>query len=175
MEEKFKLSIRWIQFALHPETPQKGLSLEELFAGRDLDIQAIQGHLRELMRLEGLPYGNRTHTYNSRLAQELSKWGERFPESSLLNQKIFEAYFVDGQNLANQNLLVKLAGEAGLSTQVAREVLENRVFKEAVDIDWMRSRQTGISGVPTFVIGQYRIAGAKSYEMLERFVVKNIF
>ena len=121
------MSIRWIQFPLHPETPQKGLSLEELFAGRDLDIQAIQGHLRELMRLEGLPYGNRTHTYNSRLAQELSKWGERFPESSLLNQKIFEAYFVDGQNLANQNLLVKLAGEAGLSTQEASEVLENRL------------------------------------------------
>ena len=169
------MSIRWIQFPLHPETPQKGLSLEEIFAGRDLDIQAIQGHLRELMRLEGLPYGNRTHTYNSRLAQELSKWGERFPESLLLNQKIFEAYFVDGQNLANQNLLVKLAGEAGLSTQEAREVLENRVFKEAVDIDWMRSRQTGISGVPTFVIGQFRITGAKSCEMLERFVVKNTF
>ena len=169
------MSIRWIQFPLHPETPQKGLSLEELFAGRDLDIQAIQGHLRELMRLERLPYGNRTHTYNSRLAQELSKWGERFPESLLLNQKIFEAYFVDGQNLANQNLLVKLAGEAGLSTQETREVLENRVFKEAVDIDWMRSWQTGISGVPTFVIGQYRIAGAKSYKMLEQFVVKNTF
>ena len=169
------MSIKWVQFPLHPETPQEGLSLEELFAGRNLDIPAIQGNLRELMRLERLPYGNRTHTYNSRLAQELSKWGERFPESSLLNQKIFEAYFVDGQNLANQNLLVKLAGEAGLSTQEAREVLENRVFKEAVDIDWMRSRQTGISGVPTFVIGQYRIAGAKSYKMLEQFVVKNTF
>jgi len=107
------LSIKWVQFPLHPETPKEGLSLEELFAGRDLDIPAIQGHLRELMRLEGLPYGNRTHTYNSRLAQELSKWGERFAAGTLLNQKIFEAYFVDGQNLANQNLLVNLAGEAG--------------------------------------------------------------
>ena len=125
------MSIKWVQFPLHPETPQEGLSLEELFAGRDLDIPAIQEHLKELMRLEGLPYGNRTHTYNSRLAQELSKWGERFPESSLLNQKIFEAYFVDGQNLANQNLLVKLAGEAGLSTQEAREVFENRVFSSS--------------------------------------------
>ena len=167
------MSIKWVQFPLHPETPQEGLSLEELFTGRDLDIPSIQGHLRELMRLEGLPYGNRTHTYNSRLAQELSKWGERFPESSLLNQKIFEAYFVDGQNLANQNLLVKLAGEAGLSTQEATKVLEKRVFKEAVDIDWMRSRQIGISVVPTFVIGKYGISGAQPYEMLERFVVKN--
>ena len=69
------MSIKWVQFPLHPETPQEGLSLEELFAGRDLDIPAIQEHLKELMRLEGLPYGNRTHTYNSRLAQELSKWG----------------------------------------------------------------------------------------------------
>ena len=114
------MSIKWVQFPLHPETPQEGLSLEELFAGRDLDIPAIQG-IEELMRLEGLPYGNRTHTYNSRLAQELSKLGERFSESSMLNQKIFEAYFVDGQNLADQNLLAKLAGEAGLSTQEARE------------------------------------------------------
>ena len=167
------MSIKWVQFPLHPETPQEGLSLEELFTGRDLDIPAIQGHLRELMRLEGLPYGNRTHTYNSRLAQELSKWGERFSESSMLNQKIFEAYFVDGQNLADQVLLAKLAGEVGLSTQEAKEVLGNRLYKEAVDIDWMRSRQIGISGVPTFVIGKYGISGAQPYEMLESFVVEN--
>ena len=167
------MSIKWVQFPLHPETPQEGLSLEELFAGRGLDIPAIQKHLRELMFLEGLPYGNRTHTYNSRLAQELSKWGERFSESTLLNQKIFEAYFIDGQNLANQNLLVNLAGEAGLSTQEAAEVIENRSYREAVDLDWVRSRQIGISGVPTFVMGQFGISGAQPYEMLERFVVEN--
>ena len=167
------MSIKWVQFPLHPETPQEGLSLEELFAGRDLDIPAIQEHLKELMRLEELPYGNRTHTYNSRLAQELSKWGERFSESSMLNQKIFEAYFVDGQNLADQDLLAKLAGKAGLSKKEATEVLENRVYQEAVDIDWMRSRQIGISGVPAFVMGKYGISGAQSHEMLERFVVEN--
>ena len=165
--------IKCVQFPFHPETPQEGLSLEELFAGRDLDIPAIEEHLKKLMRLEGLPYGNRTHTYNCRLAQELSKWGERFSESSMLNQKIFEAYFVDGQNLADQDLLAKLAGEAGLSSEEASEVLENRLYKEVVDIDWMRSRQIGISAVPTFVIGQYGISGAQRYEMLERFVVEN--
>ena len=167
------MSIKWVQFPLHPETPKEGISLEELFAGRDLDIPAIQGHLRKLMRLEELPYGNRTHTYNSRLAQELSKWGERFSVGILLNQKIFEAYFVDGKNLANQNLLVNLAGEAGLSTQEAAEVIENRSYREAVDLDLVRSRQIGISGVPTFVMGQFGISGAQPYEMLERFVVEN--
>ena len=173
MEEKYGLSIKWVQFPLHPETPKEGLSLKDLFVGRDFDIPGIQANLRELMRFEGLPYGNRTHTFNSRLAQELSKWGESFSQSSILNQKIFEAYFVDAQNLADQNHLVRLAGKTGLSTQEAFEVLENRSYKEAVDFDWMRSRQIGISGVPTFVLGQYGISGAQSYEILERFVVEN--
>lgn len=167
------MSIKWVQFPLHPETPNEGLSLEELFAGRDLDIPAIQAHHRELMRLEGLPYGNRTHTFNSRLAQELSKWGEKFSQSPMLNHKIFEAYFVHGQNLANDKLLVKLAGEVGLSKEEATKVLRNRSHKEEVDLDWLRSRQIGISGVPTFVLGQIGISGAQSFEILEHFVVEN--
>ena len=91
----------------------------------------------------------------------------------MLNQKIFEGYFLDGQNLAVQDLLVELTGEAGLSKKEATEVLENCVYKEAVDTDWMRSRQIRILGVPTFVIGQYRISGARPYVMLECFVVEN--
>ena len=91
----------------------------------------------------------------------------------MLNHKIFEAYFVHGQNLADNKLLVKLAGEVGLSTQEAEKVLRNRTYKEEVDFDWLRSRQIGISGVPTFVFGKYVISGAQSYEILERFVVEN--
>ena len=168
-----KISVKLVRFPLHPETPKGGLSLEELFAGRDLDLPSIQRHLRELMRFEGLPFGNRTHSFNSRLAQELSKWGERVLQSSALNDKIFEAYFVHGQNLANNELLIKLAGEVGLSTQEAEKVLRNRTCKEEVDLDWLRSRQIGISGVPTFVLGKYVISGAQFFEILERFVVEN--
>ena len=43
----------------------------------------------------------------------------------------------------------------------------------SVDFDWIRSRQLGILGVPTFVLGQHGISGAQSYEILERFVVEN--
>ena len=65
--------MRWVFFPLHPDTPAAGQSLDVLFAGRHLDLQAVQQRLADLMRAEGLPYGERTHTYNSRLAQELGK------------------------------------------------------------------------------------------------------
>jgi predicted DsbA family dithiol-disulfide isomerase len=58
----------------------------------------------------------------------------------------------------------------GLSREGAREVLEQRTFKAAVDEDWKLSRQYRITGVPTFVAGGYAVVGAQPYETLEELV-----
>ena len=60
----------------------------------------------------------------------------------------------------------------GLSAEGAREVLEKRTFKDAVDADWALSREYGITGVPTFVAGRYGVVGAQPYETLEQLVRK---
>ena len=73
------MHVRWVHFPLHPETPAEGASLEALFAGRDIDLEAMYAHMKSLMDEEGLPYGRRTHTYNSRLAQELGTWADTQP------------------------------------------------------------------------------------------------
>ena len=51
-------------------------------------------------------------------------------------------------------------------------MLEKRTFKDAVDADWKLSRQYGITGVPTFVVGRYGVVGAQPYEELEQLVQK---
>ena len=50
--------------------------------------------------------------------------------------------------------------------------LERRTFKAAVDEDWKLSRQFGVTGVPTFVVGRYGVVGAQPYETLEQLVEK---
>ena len=62
---------------LHPDTPAEGRSLAEMLSGRD--IEPIRQRLKNLMAEAGLPYGDRTHTYNSRLAQELGAWADTQP------------------------------------------------------------------------------------------------
>jgi predicted DsbA family dithiol-disulfide isomerase len=47
-------------------------------------------------------------------------------------------------------------------------VLIERRFKEAIDADWAKSRQYGVTGVPTFVAGGYGVVGAQPYEVLEQ-------
>ena len=55
-----------MHFPLHPETPREGRSLEELFVGKNVDVEAMYTRMKGLMDEEGLPYGKRSHTYNSR-------------------------------------------------------------------------------------------------------------
>ncbi len=159
-----------MHFPLHPETPGEGQTLEELFAGRDYDIDAAYRRMKGLMDAEGLDYGKRTHTYNSRLAQELGKWAESQPGGDAIHMALFRAYFVDNRNIGNAEVLMEIAREVGLPEDGAREVIEERTFEAAVDVDWAKSRQYGVTGVPTYVAERQGVVGAQPYEALEQFM-----
>jgi predicted DsbA family dithiol-disulfide isomerase len=166
----YAIDIVYRQFPLHPETPDAGLTLEELFVGRNIDLPAAQARMKRLMAAEGLPYGERTMTFNSRLAQELAKWAEIQPRGEQIHDALFRAYFADNVNLAYPHNLVRIAAEIGLPAAEAESVLSTRQFRAAVDADWQRSRDLGITGVPTFVMGNRGLVGAQPFEALEQLV-----
>ena len=161
-----------VHFPLHPETPAEGRSLAEFYAGRNLDPEAMYLRMKGLMDAEGLPYGRRTHTYNSRLAQELGKWADTQPGGEALHDALYKAYFVDARNIGDPEILVELAEAVGLPAEEARAVLAERRFKEAVDADWAKSHRYGVTGVPTFVAGRHGVVGAQPYEVLEQLLDK---
>jgi predicted DsbA family dithiol-disulfide isomerase len=163
------VQVKWVHFPLHPETPSEGRSLEDLFAGRG-DIAKIQAQMRARMAAEGLPYGDRKMTFNSRLAQELAAWADTQPGGEAIHDALFRAYFVDGSNIGDPEVLVRIAASIGLASDAARDVIENRTHKAAVDADWEKSLKYGISGVPTFVVGRDGLVGAQPYEALEELV-----
>jgi len=123
-----------------------------------------------LMAQEGLPYGRRTHTYNSRLAQELGIWADTQPDGERIHDALFRAYFVDGRNIGLPGELAAVAASAGLNGAEAARALNTRAYSDAVDADWRRSAEAGVTGVPTFVAGGYGVVGAQPYEMLEKLV-----
>ncbi len=161
--------MRWVFFPLHPDTPVAGQSLETMFAGRGMDLRIMHQRMADLMRAEGLPYGERTHTYNSRLAQELGKWADARGVEAI-HDVLYRAYFAENRNIADVEELVRLAEVAGLPAPEARDVLVDRRLKASVDADWAKSQQYGITGVPTFVAGKRGVVGAQPYEALEQFV-----
>ena len=115
---------------------------------------ASHSHMKSLMDAEGLPYGTRTHTYNRRLAQELGKWADTQPRFEAIHDVLYRAYLAEDRNIGDVEELVRLAQSVGLSGEAAREMLQERRLKGAVDADWVKSRQSGVTGVPTFTAGK---------------------
>lgn len=144
----------------------------DLFGEEKSRSQAKYRRMKSLMDQEGLPYGERKMSYNSRLAQELGKWAEGKPDGGRIHDALFRAYFIENNNIAKPEVLLKLAEEAGLPISEANEVLESRLFKDEVDADWKRCWELGVTGVPTFVIGKFALVGAQPYPELEKFVLK---
>jgi len=129
--------------------------------------------LRETAASFGLPFGEGTFIYNTRLAQELGLWAESKNEGDKFHMAAFKAYFVDGKNLAKIPVLEELASSIGLPSDEASEILSARAFKDAVDADWEISREKSITAVPTFVMNEDRLVGAQPYESFEAMLKKN--
>lgn len=163
--------MKWVHFPLHPDTPQEGRALTDLFKGRsEEEMKARQAQMKGLMDQEGLPHGDRTHTYNSRLAQEIGAWADTQEGGEVMHDALYKAYFVDAKNIGDPEVLLEIVEANGLSIDEARKVLDERSFKDAVDEDWRKSHQYGVTGVPTFVASGHGVVGAQPYETLEKFL-----
>ena len=168
--------MKWRAFPLHPDTPKEGIRLEDLFRkkGIPVSVDKMKAQMKAAAKKRGLELGDRNMTYNSRLAQEVGLWAEDQGKGHAFHMAAFRAYFVDGKNLADRQVLVDLIEQTGLDKDKGLKVIEDRIYSDAVDRDWNLSRQKGVNAVPTFFMGLDKLVGAQPHEAMERMVEKYI-
>ena len=147
--------------------------MEQLFAGRPINVTEMVAHLQKVAADLGLPFGERTMTFNSRLAQELGKWAENQGRGEQFHRAAFRSYFADGKNIADSDVLVAVARSVGLSGRQAHHVIETRAYEQAVSDDWQLSYRSGVTAVPTFRLEEQLLVGAQPTAVLEKFLVDN--
>jgi predicted DsbA family dithiol-disulfide isomerase len=129
--------------------------------------------LKQVARELELPFGDREMTFNSRLAHELGKWAEQMGKGDAFHDAVFRAYFADGRNIADVNILADIASAVGLDAKEAHDMLAARTFKGAVDTDWARAYEFGVTAVPTFLMNGQTLVGAQTFNALANFVLQN--
>jgi predicted DsbA family dithiol-disulfide isomerase len=110
----------------------------------------------------------RSHFYNTFDAHRVMLWAAQEGLQVALNKLLIKAYFTDGQDISERETLVRLAGEAGLSTAGARKVLADGTY--AIEVRELERfyHQRGIDSVPAMVVnGRQLIAGSQSVEHYE--------
>jgi predicted DsbA family dithiol-disulfide isomerase len=170
LREEQGVRYQWTVFPLHPETPEQGIELSELFAGRDFDLAASQKRLEAVAAELGLPLESRSRSYNSRRAQELGKFAEQLGLMEPYLKSVYRAYFVEGRNIGLVDEIVEIGKRAGVPEDGARAVLLEGRCGEQVDRDWHRARLMGITGVPAFVANGKLLVGFRPYQDFLRLV-----
>jgi predicted DsbA family dithiol-disulfide isomerase len=171
-----ELTLKYVYFPLHPETPLAGMTLEQLFAGRGMDVAAAQQQLRTMMREAGLDYGPRTHTYNSSPAQQLAKYialldtetGTASEEP--FREEVFLAYFARGENIAKRESLQKICHRIGRKDIDIETALSDSPAAQEVNADWEYCRKMNVTGVPAFRFGEQWVHGCQGVTSLESLI-----
>ncbi len=172
LKREFGVEFKWRVFPLHPEIPDEGMEISKLFAGREADIKAMQDRLLKIAAVEGLELSSHSHTYNTRMAQELGLWAESVGHGESFHKAVYLAYFKEGRNIGLIDELLLIAESVGLPAAEAKAVLSERSFSSAVDADWKLAGEMGITSVPSYICDGRLLAGFGSYENFLRLIGK---
>ena len=171
LREEFGLEFRWSVFPLHPETPDDGQELTDLFAGR-YDIEAMMQRCKQVAGELNLPFGDRTRTYNSRRAQELGKWAEEQGAGEAYHMEVYRAYFVEGLNIAKPDILAGVAESVGLDPGKAFKVIDKRSYAGHVDDECKRAGELGVTAVPTSIYRKQALVGFQAYASYRQLITE---
>lgn len=162
-------------FELNPDMPPEGENAVEHMMrkyGRTL-AEVTARNVMVIDRGNALGFrfdlAKRTHFYNTFDAHRLLFWAAVEGRQVALKHILFKAHFSDGENISSHDTLVRLAGEAGLSTSRAQGVLDGGEF--AVEVRELEDfyRRRGINSVPAMVMnGRHLVAGSQSVEEYEQ-------
>lgn len=166
------VTVRWRAFQLNPDMPRAGMDrkayLTAKFGGAERAAE-LYGHIRAVGDQVGIPFRFDAipRTPSTLHAQRLIRYAQR-PEHGLagaLVPRLFEAYFLEGQDLGDIGVLTALAEEIGLAGDAVRAYLESDEDSDEIQAEDVFARRLGIGGVPCFIIdGKYALSGAQEPE-----------
>jgi predicted DsbA family dithiol-disulfide isomerase len=164
-------------FQLDPSLPEQydGTELEYLAERKGMapaQVEQMFAHVNEAAASEGLHLNFDTiKVANSRKAHRVlhAARADRAADAHELETGLLRAHFVDGERISDPEVLVRLAGEAGLDEATTRAAIDSADHDALVQQDIDTAAMIGVTGVPFFVLHEkYGISGAQPAEVFEQ-------
>src|SRR3569623_1080309 len=125
-------------FELNPQLAAEGEdATEHLMHKYGIGMAQVEANrtvIRERAAAVGFAFniGVGSRVYNTFDAHRLLHWAELQGRHLMLKKALLRAYFTDGEDVASHEVLVRLAGEAGLNRDEARGILESGAYADDV-------------------------------------------
>lgn len=169
-------TIEWHPFQLNPDMPAEGMDrrayLEGKFGGKDGAVKAY-GPVVQAAEAAGLTinFDAMQRTPNTLDAHRLIHWAGIEGRQSFIVQRLFEAYFRDGRDIGDAEVLADIADGCDMDASVVAKLLATDADTDDLRARDAHSREMGVTSVPTFIVaGQHAVPGAQPSEMWVRVI-----
>lgn len=168
-------NLRWHPFELNPTMPTEGQNLREHITEKYGTTAEQSQQARDRLTALGVDLGftfnfsDNSRMVNTFQAHQLLDWAEGLQLQHPLKMALFAAYFTDGRDVSDAQVLIDVAQSIGLDADAARQVLDSGAHRQAVREKQGFWTSRGISGVPSMVFGgKYLVTGAQGAETYEQ-------
>ncbi len=171
-EHADKVQIVWKSFQLDPNLktePEKRVN-QMLADKKGWTIERAQqanDHVTNLATELGLIYNFDkaivANSFDAHRFTHLAKWYEL---SDAAEERLFQAYFTEGKNIADHSTLAQLGADIGIPAEEVEKMLGSNEFVDSVKRDAYEAQQVGARGVPFYVFNnKYAVSGAQMPEV----------
>ena len=173
--DQVDVELHFQPFELNPEMPPEGKDIVEYMTQKyGYTPQRIKSNA-EAIRVRGEQVGftfhmdKRTRSYNTFDAHRLLHWAEAQGHQRALKHALFKAYFTDGEDPSSHAVLIRVAGQAGLDIEQAKEILSSDVYASEVREREQFYLDQGIHSVPAVIVNdRHLIQGGQPPEVFEQ-------
>jgi predicted DsbA family dithiol-disulfide isomerase len=163
--------VRWRPFMLDPTIPPEGLDRQDYMLAKfgPERLKTIHDPLIAAGEELGVPFDfdKITRTPNTLDAHRLIRWSHTVERQHETAERLFMAYWSEGQDVSDRDVLARCAGDAGINAAQIRELLDSAQDVEETKAEIQHATTIGVTGVPTFILGQsYALVGAQSPDVL---------
>src|SRR5580658_5637574 len=174
LKPEFDLELDWRGFQIHPEWPAEGMPASEYRSMDAASRRAVWERIESMANAAVFWMKPPELLMNSRLALEAAEFAKDAGAGEAFEERVYRAYFQDGQNIGDRGVLGDLASEVGLSREALSHALETNRYSMRLKNTALAANQRGVSGVPTFFVGQFPMVGAQSETVMRQLLTRAV-
>lgn len=160
LRDSYELKINWCFLEIHPETSADGDPIDSLDYPSE-QWQMMLANLERIASEENIPLSKLNFITNSKHALLLSEAAKQCGREAFycLHEKLFSAYFVDGKNIGNRDILKEIASSCGIDGDTIDSAWTEKKHQQRLLDNFNSAREHEIQSVPSFIFGDRTLTG----------------
>lgn len=164
----------WHVYEMRPEMPLEGedFSLKATEEQKE-KIEKLYEILTTLGNSYGLKFSNKYIRFNTKRAHLAAEYAKTQGKYNEFSRQIFKAYFEDGKNIADKEILNEIASMVGLNPDEMNQEVDEGKFNHILSESQELIDKHNVEGAPTFIVNdEHKMTGVRNYDQFKNTLIE---